>query len=211
MNAQAQDRYNAVAIALHWLIALAIIVMLIAGLWMTKAIDDPKSRVAAFQVFQLHKSTGLTILALSLFRLIWRLTHKIPPLPEAMALWEKLAARGAHILFYVIMIAMPLTGWLYVSAGWSVEQGHAFAIPTIWYGLFQVPHIPGLIELPDPQRAAVANLFQESHEKIAWFTIALLGVHLLAALKHHIVNRDDVLTRMLPFLSAPGARKGPGA
>ena len=199
MGAASQDRYTSVAVALHWLIALLIVGMIIAGLWMTKAIDDPKSQVLAFKVFQLHKSFGLTILVLSLFRLAWRLMHKVPPLPE-MPGWEKIAARGSHILFYVIMIGMPLTGWLYVSSGWSPEQGHAFNVPTIFFGMFQVPHIPGLIELPDPQRAAIANLFMESHEKLAWFTIALLTLHIAAALKHHFADKDDVLTRMLPFL-----------
>ena len=117
MTDRADERYTGAAIILHWVIAAAIIAMIIAGLWMTKAIDDPKSRVLAFQVFQLHKSLGLTILALSVVRLVLRLTHKVPPLPAAMAMWEKLAARGVHIAFYVIMIAMPLTGWLYVSSG----------------------------------------------------------------------------------------------
>ena len=200
MAAAPQDRYTSVAIALHWLIALAIVGMILAGWWMTKAIDDPKSQVTAFFVYQMHKSTGLTILVLSLFRLALRLMHKVPPLPAAMPAWEKFAARGTHVLFYVIMIGMPLSGWLYASTGWNVEKGHAFNVPTIWYGLFQVPHIPGLIELPNEQRAAIANLFMITHEKLAWFTIALLALHVGAALKHHLFDRDDVLTRMLPLL-----------
>ena len=198
MAAAPRDRYTAIAVTLHWLIALAIVGMIFAGWWMTSAIDDPKTKVTAFRVYQVHKSTGLTILMLSLFRLAWRLMHKVPPLPEGMPAWEKLGARASHILFYVIMIVMPLSGWLYASTAWNVEKGHAFNMPTIYYGLFQIPHIPGLAELPDAQRAATANVFMVTHEKLAWFTLTLLALHVGAALKHHVFDRDDVLTRMLP-------------
>jgi cytochrome b561 len=199
------DRYTAVAIALHWLIAAAIVAMIFVGWWMTKAIDQPATAKAAYYTFQLHKSTGLTILALSLVRIAWRLGHKVPPLPAGMTGWEKFAARATHVLFYVLMLVMPLSGWLYASTGWSTPQNHAFNVPTIYYGLFQVPHIPGLAELPDPRRAAAADVFHTAHEKLAWAILALLALHVAAALKHHFVDRDAVLTHMLPFLKPRAA------
>ncbi|GAB5470008.1 MAG: hypothetical protein Kilf2KO_30380 [Rhodospirillales bacterium] len=186
------ERYTAIAIALHWLIAAAIIVQLASGLWMADAIDDPATQALAFQVYQWHKSLGLTVLILSLLRLFWRLGHRAPGLPEGMKPWERLAAYATHVFFYAIMILMPLTGWVMVSAS-------KFGLPTLYWGLFTWPHLP-LGSLALETKAQVEEIFGSVHEFLAYGTIALLVLHVGAALKHHFVERDGVLARMLPFL-----------
>ena len=164
MSAQ---RYSAVAIILHWAIAFAILFNLVLGFWMHLTADSGHATQAVFQAFQLHKSVGLSVLALSLVRLAWRLTHKPPPLPAAMPAWEAFAARATHWAFYLLMIAIPLTGWLYVSAGWSHEQHRAFNVPTIYFGLFPVPHLFGLGEQSLAARSATANASFTAHYLLA--------------------------------------------
>lgn len=191
-------RYGTVAIVFHWTIALAILAMLPLGWWMTSAINDPANMGAAFKAYQIHKSIGLTVLVLSVLRLLWRLTHPVPPLPPEMKGWEKLAAHLTHIGFYILIIALPLTGWIYVSAGWSASTDSPFAIPTIWFGYFEWPHISMIAGAGDATRSTTARLSLEAHEWLGWGATALIVLHVAAALKHHLVNHDDVLNRMLP-------------
>jgi cytochrome b561 len=185
------SRYSGVAIALHWLMALAIIGLIMVGFWMGDAAKDPETRAAAFAAFQLHKSMGLTILLLTLLRLAWRLSHRPPPLPSTMKSWERGAARFTHIGFYVLMIAVPLSGWAMVSAS-------PLGLPTYWFGLFEWPHIGPLAALENKE--ALKHDFYEAHELLAKLVIGLLLLHVAAALKHHFIDRDDVLSRMLPLL-----------
>jgi len=198
------SRYSMVAIILHWSIAIAIGLMIYVGWWMTDAIKDPALASPAFKAYQFHKSLGLTILVLTLFRLIWRLTHKFPPLPEHMPGWEKAAARLSHILLYAIMLIMPITGWIYVSAGWNSEMNMPFAIPTLWFGLFEWPHLPGLTEASDAVRSAAAGAAMEVHEIVAWGAVGLIVLHAAAALKHHFYDRDSVLAGMVPGIRPLG-------
>jgi cytochrome b561 len=187
----ARDRYTTVAITLHWLIAFLLICQILGGLTMVRMEDgDPLK----FQIYQTHKSFGITILLLTLIRLGWRLTHKPPPLPAAMPQWERIAARGTHAAFYVLLIVVPLLGWSYVSAS-------PFQAPTMLFGQVHLPHLPlqGFDEQKD-----VAEFFEESHELAAKTTLVLLLVHVAAALKHQFVNRDEVLSHMLPFLRRKG-------
>lgn len=202
-----KDRYTTVAIVLHWLIAISILWMVWIGLWMTSAVrsQDPAEVAAAYQGYQFHKSLGITILALSVARLIWRLTHRTPPLPAHMPGWEKFAARATHVLFYVLIIALPFSGWLYVSSGWSVHDNAPFSIPTVWFGQFTVPHLPFFEGAPPETRKAAAGASLNVHEKLAWFTLALAALHIAAALKHHLLDRDDTLVHMLPFLRRKAA------
>ncbi len=186
------ERYSTIAIALHWLIALAIILQLASGLWMVDALDEQATQMRAFQVYQWHKSLGLTVLILSLLRLLWRLTHRAPGLPPGMTAWERLAAKGTHVLFYVLMIGLPLTGWIVVSAS-------KLGLPTLYWGLFQWPHLP-LCGMAAEAKAALEENVGEVHALLAYTTIGLLVLHVGAALKHHLVNRDDGLARMLPLL-----------
>lgn len=191
-------RYTAVAIALHWAIAAAIACNLALGWWMHGAIEVLDTQARAVTAFQLHKSLGLTILLLSLLRLAWRWTHPPPPLPPVMPAWEKLAARATHWTFYALMIGIPLSGWLYVSTQWRGDA--PLNIPTLWFGLFEVPHLFGLNQIARELRQEYAYLTLYAHWLLAWSMGLLLVLHVAAALKHHFINRDGVLAQMIPAL-----------
>lgn len=153
----------------------------------------PNSASIKFDFYQLHKSFGLSILALTTLRLVWRLTHKIPPLPAAMPAWQKAAARGTHWAFYALLFVTPLVGWAIVSV--SPKD-----IPTFWFGLFSVPHLPFFDGVID--RSAVEDVFEEGHEFLAFAILGLLALHVGAALKHGFINRDGVLRSMAPKFGA---------
>lgn len=182
-------RYGAVAMMLHWLLATMILFMLGLGLFMT-SLDETDPRT--FPLFQLHKSIGLTILTLSLVRFVWRLINPIPELPHAMSKWERFAARSVHALFYVLMIAIPLIGWATVSSA-------ALAVPTMWFGLFEWPHIPFLADLPRAEKRMIEGPLATTHAILALAMLALVVLHVAAALKHQFRDRDNVLKRMLPW------------
>lgn len=208
MAASAQ-RYTAVAIVLHWAIAIAILLMIPLGWWMGDALKEPETQAQAIAAFQLHKSAGLTVLALSIVRLLWRLANPAPPLPEGMKAWERTAATLTHWAFYVVMLALPLTGWLYVSTGWSAPDNRPLEVPTVYFSLFQVPHLFGLSHLANETRAALAGILEFGHSKLAWGAIGLTVLHVAAALKHQFADRDGVLGRMIPGLArADGAGIG---
>lgn len=180
-------RYDTVAITLHWVIALAIILMLVLGNVMEGLPDSIK-----FSAYAFHKSLGISILALSIFRLIWRFLTPPPALPSGMKSAEKILARGAHWALYFLMIAMPLSGWLLVSASRKY--------PTIFFGLGEVPFIPMPAGIDGK---ATAKAIGEMHELFANGAILLLLLHIAAALKHHFITKDNTLTRMLPFQNGP--------
>lgn len=194
----AAPRYSAVAIVLHWAIAAAILFNIPLGFWMHVTAEDGSFSAAVFEAFQLHKSVGLTVLALSLVRLGWRLTHKPPPLPEHMPRWERFIAKATHWAFYALMIGLPLSGWLYVSSGWSHEQGRAFNVPTVFFGLFPVPHLFGIAEGSPELRSDLADATFTAHYVLAYAAIALAVAHVGAALKHHFIDGDEVLAHMVP-------------
>lgn len=198
------SRYSTVAILLHWTIALAVVAMIPMGLWMTAAIERPEDQSAAYRVFQLHKSVGFLILALTVVRIVWRLTHRPPRGTEPAGFWQHLVAGSVHMAFYVLLLAMPLTGWLFVSSGWNVSNDQPLAVPTSWFGLFDVPHIPGISDLAADSRRGLAFQAMGAHSLMAWGAVALIVMHAGAALKHHLVDRDAVLWRMLPIVQ-PGA------
>ena len=193
--ASTYERYTGVAIALHWIIALAIVAQIALGLYFSNALhsDDPSVQAQAFQQIQLHKAAGLTILALTVLRIIWRLAHPAPPLPPGMKRHERLGSAISHYGFYFLMLALPLSGWAMSSV--SVQFG---ALPTVWFGLFQIPHLP--IPVTGEAQVALDDTLQSTHDILGKLAIALLVLHVGAALKHHIVDRDSVLARMTPFL-----------
>lgn len=193
-------RYTTVAILLHWVIALLVIAMVPMGWWMVDAIGDPDRQQVAYNVFQLHKSVGFAILALTLVRLVWRLTHPAPALPAGMKPWEAFLARATHVAFYGLLVGLPLTGWIYVSAGWAVATDRPLNVATSWFGLFPVPHLPGF----DADRAAAHGAIG-AHALLAWGGVVLLALHAGAALKHQFIDRDGVLAQMIPFLRRTGA------
>jgi cytochrome b561 len=132
------ERYTAVAMVLHWLIAIGILALIGVGLAMTHLTLAP---MLQFQLYQLHKSIGITVLLGVLLRILWRVFHPPPALPDMPRL-EKAAAEGAHTLLYVLMIVLPLTGWALVSVS-------PFNLPTVLYGLVPWPHLPVLPQLKD--------------------------------------------------------------
>lgn len=176
-------RYDPVAVTLHWVIALLILCLVPFGFFM----GDLEGALRG-DAYTLHKSLGLCVLALSLFRFMWRLLNPPPALPDGMPAFEQFLAKAAHWVFYFLIIAMPLTGWLMVSASKKY--------PTMLFWQAEVPFIP----MPEGiDGKATAHLFNLYHEWLAIGAIALITLHIAAALKHHFVNRDTVLRRMLPL------------
>jgi cytochrome b561 len=178
-NSGAVARYTRVAILLHWLIAVLMLTTIPLGLY-----SAGNEGALADQLTNLHKLIGIAILGLTLVRIGWRLTHRPPPLPVAMAPVLRLIARATHVAFYGLLLAMPLSGWWMTSA---FPKRHPFGIP----GVFDVPFLP--IEMG----MASAGAAHEIHEILGWMTIALVLLHITAALKHHFLDRDDVLARIL--------------
>ena len=187
----ANGRYDSGAMVLHWLIALAILALLALGWTMVLL---PQSEPLRPSLFALHKSLGLTVLALTLVRIGWRLSYRAPALPGAMPAWEKAASKLGHLMFYVLMLGLPLSGW-------ALSSTSKRNIPTIFFGLFEVPRLPVLSTLADKEPAHMAA--EAVHSLAGWVLIALLVIHVGAAIRHHLVLRDSVLTRMLPRFSLP--------
>ncbi len=174
------ERWGSVAKFLHWTIAIMVILMLIGGLTM----DDLPNGADKMKTYALHKSMGLTILALMVLRLIWRAFDPRTADPPGTGAPAKFVARAVHALFYVLLIVMPLSGWLYNSAS---------NFPLKWFGLFAVPALSG----PDKDLKHFAH---EVHETVYVIIIVVIALHAAAALKHHFIDRDSVLRRMLPFV-----------
>ncbi len=183
------ERYTGVAIALHWLIALGIVAQLALGLAMTKI---AMARMTEFKLYQLHKSIGITILLLVLLRVLWRLGHRPPPLPDGLPPAERVAAKGTHWMLYLFMLGLPITGWMLVSVS-------PYNLPTVLFGRIPWPHLPIFTDVED--KGPVEDAMKAVHAYAAWLLIAIVSVHAAAALRHHFVKRDDVLRRMLPRLS----------
>lgn len=178
-------RYSGVAMALHWLIALLVIGNLAGGNLLDLFEDsaDPGRQAIGANIIFSHMGFGLTVLVLTLLRLGWRLGNPPPPLPAYMTVFERLAARAVHLGFYLLLFVLPLSGWAMISTARTPE-------PLPWFGLFSLPPLllpPGL-----------HGLFHESHELLGWAMMALIALHVGAALKHRIFDRDDLVARMLP-------------
>jgi cytochrome b561/polyisoprenoid-binding protein YceI len=187
-----RGRYATVAIVLHWLIALAIVAQ-ISLAWRFKGDHSP----TGFALTQLHKSIGVTILLLSVLRLGWRLVNPPPPEPAGLAGWEKLASHIVHWAFYVIMIGMPLTGWIMVSASKTL-------IPTVLFGVVPWPDIPGMAGLAPAAKQAWHSIGENGHGLLAYGAYGLVVLHVAGALKHQFFDRNaPILARM-----APGAKAG---
>jgi len=172
-------RYTPAAIALHWIVALAIIANLALGLY---TVDLPLSP-RKLQLFSYHKWIGVTVLMLAAARLLWRLGHPAPALPATMPRWEKRAAHVSHVLLYLLFFGAPFTGWLFSSAS---------GFQTVYLGLFPIPDLLH-------KDKALADALRLAHKSINYTMAALIVIHAAAALKHHFLDRDDVLRRMLPL------------
>ena len=184
------QRYTSVAVALHWVIAILILAQIAGGLYMHNL---PNSAPEKFDLYQLHKSFGLTVLALTLVRLAWRFGHKPPALPAAMPGWQQLIARITHWAFYALLVLTPLVGWAMVSVS-------PLAVPTYWFGLFEVPHLAFFTGGDDP--AAAEEAFKDRHEFLAFSILFLFVLHAGAALKHGFLDEDGVLRSMAPRIGA---------
>lgn len=178
--AEPRNRYSTVSLTLHWLTAAFVVTQVV----LISAADNAEGP-AAGSFIGLHKSVGLTILVLTLARLAWRLANPAIPLPAETPRWQKMAARTTHVLFYVVLLALPMTGWLASSAG-----GRAIE----WFGLFQWPLLP----VGGGREAAGA--FMDIHRAVVKSLYILIALHVLGALKHHFINRDNVLHRMIPLI-----------
>jgi cytochrome b561 len=172
--------YGWIAILFHWTIAILIIGQWALG-WTMEHLVGPR---LAFGLIQWHKSVGLLILALALLRLLWRFANPRPVLPPEMGRLEKSAARSAHRGLYWLMFLLPLSGWALVSA--SVLE-----IPTYAFYLFIVPDLP--LGRSDRSEA----LWTTAHIVLGWVLLAIVVVHVMAALRHHFLLRDNVLSRMI--------------
>jgi cytochrome b561 len=182
-------RYGAVAETFHWLIAALVLANIALGFYFAnvEAHDDP----IRFALVQTHKSLGLTVLVLSVLRLCWRLVNPVPPLPAGMGAGQRFLAHASHALLYVLIIAIPLAGWALVSASPT-------GLPTLYFGLFPWPNIAFLADLPRLQKTPLRFEFATVHVLLAYLALALVVLHVSAALWHHFGRRDEVLRRMMP-------------
>lgn len=181
-------RYNSGAIALHWIIAVLVVAQIFIG-WTFADMERGDLRT---EWFNWHKTLGFAILLLSVGRLGWRIANPPSPLPSDTPRWEAAMARINHTLFYVILIGLPLTGWMYLSTG----NTSLTSATTPLLGGMAWPFIPGL-----PRDAH--DGFEQAHIVLVWLTYALLVLHVGAALKHQFVDRSLIANRMPPF----GVRK----
>lgn len=189
------DRYTGVAIALHWAIAG----LLLFNIWQGWQIEDLRG-LAKFELMQMHKSIGITVLALTLARIAWRLTAPPPAYEPPLRGWEHRLSGVVHFGFYAIMLGLPLTGWAIVSLS---------NIPTLLYGTAPWPHLSFLHSLPAAERRALSPSVVQSHHVLVWITYALLVLHVAGALKHAFVSRDNVVYRMVPLKAfRPGSSAG---
>ncbi|ATQ44244.1 cytochrome b [Caulobacter mirabilis] len=191
-----QARYSAVAIVLHWTIAL-LMVWVVGLAWYADTLEGS----ARIEPLQLHKPLGITILVLTVLRLLWRLAKKPPALSTHLKPWERFLAHAVHVLFYVVLLALPLSGWAMVSASKLIT-----VFPINMFGLFEWPALSFLTNLPADQLKPTHDALQEAHHLLAKVIIyVLIPLHILGALKHQFLDKDNELARMIPFLARKDA------
>lgn len=178
-----EPAWNGVSKFLHWLVALLIFTQLALG-WLAAAWRLSPTKL---ELFVWHKSIGMVVLGLVVLRLAWRIATHAPPLPAGMPGWERAAARTSHVLLYVAMLGMPITGWVVSSAsGVPFRVFRRIALPSI-----------------APVDQHIADVASSVHLWLGLLLAALLLVHIGAALRHHFIRRDEVLIRMLPARRLP--------
>lgn len=171
-------RYTRTAMLLHWLIAILIIGLFALGLYMADLPLSPQK----LKLYSYHKWAGISVLALALVRIVWRLTHTPPPLPDSQPRWQQGAAHAGHLLLYVLIVAAPLSGWLMSSA---------LGFKVVWFGVLPLPDLIG-------KDKALGEVLELVHRYLNYTFIAVVAGHILAAFKHQWLDRDGTLNRMLP-------------
>lgn len=178
----ATTRYGAIAIALHWVLGLAIVAMLCMGWYMTGLAFSPQR----LKLYNWHKWAGVALLSLSLLRLLWRLAHRPPALPQtmqsAMPSWQLRAHHGVHALMYVLFFLVPLLGWAYSSAA---------GFPIVFLGWLPLPDLLAADK-------ALADAIKPLHGVAAYTLAVLVLLHVAAAIKHQLIDQDGLMARMLP-------------
>lgn len=172
-------RYTKPAILLHWLTVLFVIVTFPLGVYMHHLEFSPFK----LQLISYHKWIGVTILLLTVLRLAWRVLHKPPPLPETIPVWQQRAAHGLHHLIYILLLVIPVSGWLMSSAK---------GVPVVYFGLVQLPDLIG-------KDKELGDMLQEIHEVLNLGMLALVIAHVAAALKHQLIDKNSLMLRMSPF------------
>ncbi|EIJ44219.1 cytochrome B561 [Beggiatoa alba B18LD] len=172
-------RYTPTAITLHWLIALLLFGLLGLGFYMSNLPLSPEK----LQLYSWHKWIGVTVFFLACFRLAWRMTHPAPALPAGMKWWEIYAAHAVHILLYGLMLAIPLSGWLMSSAA---------GFPVVYFGVLPLPDLVS-------KNTELRELFGAIHGSLNFLLIALIVLHIGAAIKHQWIAKDNLLKRMSFF------------
>ena len=180
------NRYTAPAILLHWLIFALIACGFTLAVYMVDLPLSPQK----LKYFSWHKWIGVTVFLLAVARLAWRATHPAPALPASLPDWQRRAAAASHVLLYMLILVIPLTGWIYSSAA---------GVPTVYLGMVQ---LPDLLAKDKP----LADLLKVVHVTLNYSMLMLVIIHAAAAFKHHFVDRDEVLARMLPFVKSRGER-----
>ncbi len=170
--------YGSLSKFFHWLCATMVIILLVVGFFMHDFSD-----IFRGTAYNLHKSSGILLMVIMLLRAIWMLTNPKPTMPSNTPAWEVFFAYLVHYAFYVLLIIMPLSGWL---------MSCAYGYPPNFFGLFMIP-FPGITK-----NVAFAEIMHSVHLIVAWCLVCLVSIHVLAALKHHFINKDNLLLRMLP-------------
>lgn len=180
--------YSTVAIAFHWTIAA----MIIVNLWLGLFHDGLPSE---WKVMPVHKALGITVLVLTIGRIIWRLMHRPPPMLASVTGWERTAATLMHWALYALMLIMPLTGWAMSSVGRDGGPPR----PLTWFFLFDIPYLP--------VNSAMAGIGHDLHGILGYLMTFLVVLHIAAALRHHFLLKDATLVRMIPALPEPSGSK----
>ena len=179
LESASAPRYTKIAVLLHWLIALLVVSGFTLGLVM---VDIPGLTPTKLKYFSWHKWLGVTVLGLACIRLLWRLFHAPPPYPLSMPRWQQQAAHLLHGLLYLLIFAVPLSGYFYsMSAG----------VPVVYLGLFPLPTLIS----PDPE---LKLILKQVHYVLNMTLLACVCGHVLAALKHQLIDKDNIVRRMLP-------------
>jgi cytochrome b561 len=174
------QRYTATAIGLHWLVAVLIACSAVLALYMVGLPLSP----AKLKLYSWHKWIGVSIFLVAVLRVAWRLTHPAPDMPPAVPRWQRAAAAASHLLLYALIIVIPLSGWLMSSA---------LGVQTVYFGVLPLPDLLA-------KNKALGEELKLVHLALNCTLAAVVAIHVAAALRHHFVDRDDVLHRMLPLV-----------